>query len=273
MGHHFECRTQWRRRHRNRPGNQQLVRGGRTRDGKRRGPDQRLRRDPTTASVVAFHEGGSDHVVGNAARANIIHDPVRTVSSAKRLIGRYFFSEEVKKAQAICAYEICRGRQSRRADPVREEDLLAARDLGDGAARDEGRLAKKRLGEPMSPRPSSRFPPTSTTTSARPPRTQARSRASRVLRILNEPTAAALAYGFGRGSEATRRRLRPRRWDLRHLGARDRRRRLRGAVDLRRHLPRRRRLRRSADRPAGRRVHAAEHGDQPAQRSASRSRS
>ena len=59
----------------------------------------------TTASVVAFREDGAINV-GNAAKANIIHNPERTVHSSKRLIGRYFFSEEVKKAQAICSYEI-----------------------------------------------------------------------------------------------------------------------------------------------------------------------
>src|SRR5215470_11512674 len=58
-----------------------------------------------TASVVHFQEDGSI-VVGNQARARIIHDPKHTVYSAKRLIGRYFFSEEVKKAQAVCSYRI-----------------------------------------------------------------------------------------------------------------------------------------------------------------------
>src|SRR5882672_10263526 len=47
------------------------------------------------ASVVAFHEG-SKIEVGNAAKQRIIIDPKHTVSSAKRLIGRYFFSEEVR---------------------------------------------------------------------------------------------------------------------------------------------------------------------------------
>ena len=46
-------------------------------------------------------------------------------------------------------------------------------------------------------------PPTSTTTSARPPRTPAASPASTCCGILNEPTAAALAYGFGRGRHAS----------------------------------------------------------------------
>ena len=43
--------------------------------------------EATTASVVAFREDGSI-VVGNAAKANIIHDPHHTVYSSKRLIGR-----------------------------------------------------------------------------------------------------------------------------------------------------------------------------------------
>ena len=52
------------------------------------------------ASVVAFREDGRIEV-GNGAKAGIILDPKHTVSSAKRLIGRYFFSEEVRKARAV----------------------------------------------------------------------------------------------------------------------------------------------------------------------------
>src|SRR5262245_2363242 len=61
-----------------------------------------------TASVVAFGENAKI-TVGNAARANVIHDPKNTVNSSKRLIGRYFFSEEVKKARAVCSYDIVEG--------------------------------------------------------------------------------------------------------------------------------------------------------------------
>ena len=60
-----------------------------------------------------------------------------------------------------------------------------------------------------------------------------------VLRIINEPTAAALAYGLERKKRRDHRGLRPGRRHLRHLGARDRRRGVRGQVDQRRHLPRR----------------------------------
>ena len=79
-----------------------------------------------------------------------------------------------------------------------------------------------------------------------------------VLRIINEPTAAALAYGLDKGAE--RRddpRVRPRRRHVRRVGARDRRRRVRGQVHPRRHQPRRRRLGPAGHRLAGRAVQGA----------------
>ena len=74
-----------------------------------------------------------------------------------------------------------------------------------------------------------------------------------VLRIINEPTAAALAYGLDKTGHQDDRGLRPRRRHLRHLDPRDRRGPLRGEVDQRRHLPRRRGLRHAHRRvPRGR---------------------
>ena len=48
----------------------------------------------THASVVSFLEDGSV-LVGNTAKKNIITNAESTVYSAKRLIGRYHFSDEV----------------------------------------------------------------------------------------------------------------------------------------------------------------------------------
>src|SRR5262249_28069585 len=64
--------------------------------------------EPVTASVVHFAKDGTV-LVGNTARAALIHDPHNTVASSKRLIGRYSFSEEVKKARAVYSYEIVDG--------------------------------------------------------------------------------------------------------------------------------------------------------------------
>ena len=64
--------------------------------------------ETTHASCVSFLEDGSV-LVGNAAKKNIITNPEQTVYSAKRLIGRYYFSDEVKKAQAVMPYRIVEG--------------------------------------------------------------------------------------------------------------------------------------------------------------------
>src|SRR5512141_2569913 len=62
----------------------------------------------THASVVSFLEDGSV-LVGNDAKKNIITNAENTVYSAKRLIGRFYFSDEVKKAQAVMPYRILEG--------------------------------------------------------------------------------------------------------------------------------------------------------------------
>src|SRR6266513_6212509 len=62
----------------------------------------------THASVVSFLEDGTV-LVGNSAKKNIITNAENTVYSAKRLIGRFFFSDEVKKAQAVMPYKIVEG--------------------------------------------------------------------------------------------------------------------------------------------------------------------
>ena len=54
------------------------------------------RGEHTIASVVNLDAEGRV-TVGNDARAAAIREPENTIVSAKRLIGRYFFSEEVKK--------------------------------------------------------------------------------------------------------------------------------------------------------------------------------
>ena len=82
-----------------------------------------------------------------------------------------------------------------------------------------------------------------------------------VLRIINEPTAAALAYGLDRAEDRRQRegrRLRPRRRHLRYLGPRAQQRRLRGEGHQRRHLPRRRGLRPAHHRLPGQEVRRRE---------------
>src|ERR1700716_1832926 len=62
----------------------------------------------THASVVTSLHDGTVRV-GNSAKRNIITNADNTVYSAKRLIGRFYFSDEVKKAQAVMPYKITEG--------------------------------------------------------------------------------------------------------------------------------------------------------------------
>ncbi len=105
----------------------------------------------------------------------------------------------------------------------------------------------KETAKPISARPSRRrsspFPPTSTTPSARRPRTPARSRASRFCASSTSRRPRRSPMASTRSGVRHDRGLRPRRRHLRRFHPRDRRRRLRGEVDERRHLPGRRGLR------------------------------
>ena len=151
--------------------------------------------ESTTASVVNLGPDGSI-TVGNAAKANIIHDPLNTVYSAKRLIGRYYFSEEVKKAQAICAYQIVEGEAHSTRIKVRDE-VFSLAEIAAMVLRELKSIAESRLGQPAS-RAVITVPAYFNDNQRQATKDAARIAGIEVLRILNEPTAAALAYGFGR---------------------------------------------------------------------------
>ncbi len=150
----------------------------------------------TSASVVAFREDGVI-TVGNAAKANIIHEPGQTVYSSKRLIGRYFFSEEVKKAQAICSYRIVEGANHGVRIQVRD-DAYSLPEISALILKEMKAIAESNLGQKVS-RAVITVPAYFNDNQRQATRDAGRIAGLEVLRILNEPTAAALAYGFGRG--------------------------------------------------------------------------
>jgi molecular chaperone DnaK len=150
----------------------------------------------TTASVVAIKPNGSV-VVGNAAKANIIHDPKHTVYSSKRLIGRYFFSEEVKKARAICSYEITEAENHGVRIRIREE-LFSLPEIGAMVLRELKQIAEMHLGRAVN-KAVITVPANFNDNQRQATKDAGRIAGLEVLRIMNEPTAAALAYGFGKG--------------------------------------------------------------------------
>ena len=150
----------------------------------------------TTASVVFFQEGGSISV-GNAARAGLIHDPIRTIASAKRLMGRFYGSEEVKKAQAICSYKIAEGDSHGVVIEIGDEQFTVP-EISAMILREMKTVAETQIGESIS-KAVITVPAYFNDNQRQATKDAGRIAGLEVLRILNEPTAAALAYGFGKG--------------------------------------------------------------------------
>ncbi len=149
----------------------------------------------THASVVSFLEDGSV-LVGNAAKRNIISNAENTVYSAKRLIGRYFFSDEVKKAQTVMPYAIVEGPGNSVRIEVRgrsyslpEISALVLKELKAVAESYLGREVTKAVVT---------VPAYFNDNQRQATKDAGRIAGLDILRILNEPTAAALAFGCGR---------------------------------------------------------------------------
>jgi molecular chaperone DnaK len=152
--------------------------------------------EPIVASVVHFAESG-EVMVGNQAKALAIHDPERTITAAKRLMGRYFFSEEVKKAKVVCSYKIVEGPNHSVRVKVRD-NALAVPEISALVLREMKEIAEARLGEAVTQAVIT-VPAYFNDNQRQATRDAGRIAGLEVLRLLNEPTAAALAYGFGKG--------------------------------------------------------------------------
>ncbi|MBJ19724.1 MAG: Hsp70 family protein [bacterium] len=150
----------------------------------------------TSASVVHFRDDGSVEV-GNSAKAQVIHAPAQTVSSAKRLIGRYYFSEEVKKAQAIYAFEIVESANHGVRIEIRDE-AFSLPEISAMVLREMKQIAERHTGEKVA-KAVITVPAYFNDNQRQATKDAGRIAGLEVLRILNEPTAAALAYGFGMG--------------------------------------------------------------------------
>ncbi len=152
--------------------------------------------EPISASVVHFGDDGTS-LVGNEAKTRAIHDPEFTISAAKRLMGRYFFSEEVKKAKAVCSYKIVEG--PNHSVRVKVRDLaLAVPEISALVLREMREIAEARLEQPVTQAVIT-VPAYFNDNQRQATRDAGRIAGLEVLRLLNEPTAAALAYGFGKG--------------------------------------------------------------------------
>jgi molecular chaperone DnaK len=150
-------------------------------------------------SVVSFHPNG-EVLVGAAARARRIIDPRNTVYSHKRLIGRAWGSPEIEQARERFAFDLREGPGQGALVHTRGHDYTLP-EISAFVLKRARQIAETALGEPAT-RAVITVPAHFNELQRASTKVAGRVSGVEVLRILNEPTAAALAYGLGRsGSE------------------------------------------------------------------------
>lgn len=151
------------------------------------------------ASLISVLRDGTV-VVGNEARKEAVTDPINTVFSAKRLIGRSFECNEVVKARKNVPYRIVKGPGNRALIELRGE-RYAIPELAGMLIRRMRDLAENYVGRPI--KKVVITVPANFNCAQREETKLAGELAGMVVeRIIHEPTAAALAYGYGRDVRA-----------------------------------------------------------------------
>ncbi len=152
----------------------------------------------TTPSVVAFTENG-ERLVGQLARRQAILNPKGTIYSAKRFIGRRF--EEVSEEAKAVAFGVVAGPNGEARFDVRgkqyaPEEISAQvlRKLAD----DAGKFLGERVTEAVIT-----VPAYFNDAQRQATKDAGKIAGLEVLRIINEPTAAALAYGLDKRGHET----------------------------------------------------------------------
>ncbi len=151
-------------------------------------------------SVVTFGFGDAV-LVGAQARAQLLYNPTNTVYSAKRLIGRSIFSEEVARAREFLPYELIAGEHNDVRVKVGDR-VFSLQEISALILRHLRAVAENYLGEQVTQAVIT-VPAYFNDMQRQATKDAGTIAGLEVLRIINEPTAAALAYGFGAGINRT----------------------------------------------------------------------
>ncbi|WP_112467929.1 molecular chaperone DnaK [Streptomyces triticisoli] len=152
----------------------------------------------TTPSVVAFTDTG-ERLVGQLARRQAILNPKGTIYSAKRFIGRHF--DEISDEARAVAYDVVEGDGGAARFKVRDK-LYAPEEISAQVLRKLADDASKQLGERVTEAVIT-VPAYFNDAQRTATKDAGRIAGLEVLRIINEPTAAALAYGMDKKQHET----------------------------------------------------------------------
>lgn len=146
-------------------------------------------------SVVSFKPDGGI-VIGDEARERRLLDAKHTVYSVKRLIGRPYRTPEVRRAQERFAFDIVESPSGGVVVAIRGESYTLT-EVSSLVLREIARVAEATLGFKVE-RAVITVPANFNELQRSATKAAGRVAGLDVLRIINEPTAAALAYGYGK---------------------------------------------------------------------------
>jgi molecular chaperone DnaK len=147
----------------------------------------------TTPSVVAFTDKG-ERLIGMLARRQAVTNPENTVFAVKRLIGRKFTDKEVQRSTGIVSYKIVEGPNGDAYVQLRDKQYSPA-EISAMILTKMKQTAEEYLGEKVTDAVIT-VPAYFNDSQRQATKDAGRIAGLNVLRIINEPTAASLAYGL-----------------------------------------------------------------------------
>ena len=152
----------------------------------------------TTPSMVSFNDSG-ERLIGQVAKRQAITNPEATIFAVKRLIGRKFNSNEVQKDIAIVPYKIVDSENNDAHIEIRGEKYSPA-EISSMILTKMKQTAEEYLGEKVSEAVIT-VPAYFNDSQRQATKDAGRIAGLEVLRIINEPTAASLAYGLDKKTD------------------------------------------------------------------------
>lgn len=154
----------------------------------------------TTPSIIAYQEDG-EILVGAPAKRQAVTNPRNTLFAVKRLIGRKFDEKEVQKDIGLMPYEIMKADNGDAWIAVRDKKL-APPQISAEVLRKMKKTAEDYLGEEVTEAVIT-VPAYFNDAQRQATKDAGKIAGLEVLRIINEPTAAALAYGLDKKDTKT----------------------------------------------------------------------
>ena len=154
----------------------------------------------TTPSMVAFTES-KEKLVGQSAKRQAVTNPENTLFAIKRLIGRGFADDVVKKDSNLVPYKIIKG-DNNDAWVEARGDKYSPSQISAFILQKMKETAESHLGEPVTQAVIT-VPAYFNDSQRQATKDAGKIAGLEVLRIINEPTAAALAYGVDKKKTGT----------------------------------------------------------------------